>query len=170
MVVPLSTREPKQNVNQSVATPIKRTVAIESTNRKPRSTIRKQYEQISKTCRWWYFKITPTGYKWKPKSSTVNVKENVSMPLGIKSRTTNILKPTTVRKSNVSNSPSSSNSFVAHLEVAFRKSTCYILNLKGNDLLIGSRGTDLYSITLQDTSTPNPICLIAKASSSQAWL
>nr|GEU74374.1 hypothetical protein [Tanacetum cinerariifolium] len=29
---------------------------------------------------------------------------------------------------------------------------------------------DLYSITLQDTSTPNLICLIAKASSSQAWL
>ncbi|GJR00476.1 hypothetical protein Tco_0523460 [Tanacetum coccineum] len=40
----------------------------------------------------------------------------------------------------------------------------------GNDLLIGSRGTDLYSITLQDTSTPNPICLMAKATSSQAWL
>nr|GEY00872.1 ribonuclease H-like domain-containing protein [Tanacetum cinerariifolium] len=33
-----------------------------------------------------------------------------------------------------------------------------------------SRGIDIYSITLQDTSTPNPICLIAKASSSQAWL
>ncbi|GJS04850.1 retrovirus-related pol polyprotein from transposon TNT 1-94 [Tanacetum coccineum] len=40
----------------------------------------------------------------------------------------------------------------------------------GNDLLIGSRGTDLYSITLQNTSTPNLICLMAKASSSQAWL
>nr|GFC44168.1 integrase, catalytic region, zinc finger, CCHC-type, peptidase aspartic, catalytic [Tanacetum cinerariifolium] len=36
----------------------------------------------------------------------------------------------------------------ADLEVAFRKSTCYIRNLKGNDLLTGSRGTDLYSITL----------------------
>ncbi|GJV10719.1 retrovirus-related pol polyprotein from transposon TNT 1-94 [Tanacetum coccineum] len=39
-----------------------------------------------------------------------------------------------------------------------------------NDLLTGSRGTNLYSITLQDTSTPNPIFLMAKASSSQAWL
>ncbi|GJU81547.1 integrase, catalytic region, zinc finger, CCHC-type containing protein [Tanacetum coccineum] len=58
----------------------------------------------------------------------------------------------------------------ADLEVAFQKSTCYIRDLKGNDLLTGSRGTDLYSITLQDTSTPNPICLMAKASSSQAWL
>nr|GFA54425.1 integrase, catalytic region, zinc finger, CCHC-type, peptidase aspartic, catalytic [Tanacetum cinerariifolium] len=58
----------------------------------------------------------------------------------------------------------------ADLEVAFRKSTCYIRDLKGNDLLIGSRGTDMYSIILQDTNSPNLICLIAKASSSQAWL
>ncbi|GJY56895.1 retrovirus-related pol polyprotein from transposon TNT 1-94 [Tanacetum coccineum] len=58
----------------------------------------------------------------------------------------------------------------ADLEVAFRKSTCYICNLKGNDLLRGSRGTYLYSITLQETSITNPICLMAKATSSQAWL
>nr|GEU87483.1 retrovirus-related Pol polyprotein from transposon TNT 1-94 [Tanacetum cinerariifolium] len=56
------------------------------------------------------------------------------------------------------------------LKVAFRKSTCYIRDLKGNDLLTGSRGTDLYSITLQDTSSLNPICLMAEATSSQAWL
>nr|GFC20622.1 retrovirus-related Pol polyprotein from transposon TNT 1-94 [Tanacetum cinerariifolium] len=58
----------------------------------------------------------------------------------------------------------------ADLEVAFRKSTCFIRDLKGNDLLLGSRRTDLYSITLQDTNSPNPICLVAKATSSQAWL
>nr|GFA00105.1 Gag-Pol polyprotein [Tanacetum cinerariifolium] len=58
----------------------------------------------------------------------------------------------------------------ADLEVAFRKSTCYIRDLKGNDLLTGSRGTDLYSITLQDTNSSNPICLMAKATSPQAWL
>nr|GEW81152.1 retrovirus-related Pol polyprotein from transposon TNT 1-94 [Tanacetum cinerariifolium] len=58
----------------------------------------------------------------------------------------------------------------ADLEIAFRKSTCYIRDLKENDLFTGSRGTDLYSITLQETSTLNPICLMAKATSSQAWL
>nr|GEY16720.1 integrase, catalytic region, zinc finger, CCHC-type, peptidase aspartic, catalytic [Tanacetum cinerariifolium] len=58
----------------------------------------------------------------------------------------------------------------ADLEVAFRKSMCYIRDLKGNDLLTGSRGTELYSIILQDTNCPNPICLMAKATSSQAWL
>nr|GFC48267.1 integrase, catalytic region, zinc finger, CCHC-type, peptidase aspartic, catalytic [Tanacetum cinerariifolium] len=50
------------------------------------------------------------------------------------------------------------------------KSTCFIRDLKGNDLLLGSRGTDLYSIILQDTNSPNSICLVAKATSSQAWL
>nr|GFB42221.1 retrovirus-related Pol polyprotein from transposon TNT 1-94 [Tanacetum cinerariifolium] len=58
----------------------------------------------------------------------------------------------------------------ADLEVAFRKSTCFIRDLKGNDLLTGSRGTNLYSIILQDINSPNPICLMAKATSSQAWL
>nr|GFA26140.1 retrovirus-related Pol polyprotein from transposon TNT 1-94 [Tanacetum cinerariifolium] len=58
----------------------------------------------------------------------------------------------------------------ADLEVAFQKSTCYIRDLKGNDLFTGSRGTDLYSITLQDKNSPNPICLMAKATLSQAWL
>nr|GEU58520.1 retrovirus-related Pol polyprotein from transposon TNT 1-94 [Tanacetum cinerariifolium] len=56
------------------------------------------------------------------------------------------------------------------LEVAFRKSTCYIHDLKRNYLLTGSHGTYLYSITLQDTNCPNLICLMAKAISSQAWL
>ncbi|GKA18853.1 hypothetical protein Tco_0698768 [Tanacetum coccineum] len=47
IVVPISTREPKRTVNQSIATPLKRTVAAESTNQKPRSVIMKQYEQIT---------------------------------------------------------------------------------------------------------------------------
>ncbi|GKB62936.1 hypothetical protein Tco_0919122 [Tanacetum coccineum] len=58
----------------------------------------------------------------------------------------------------------------ADMEVAFWKSTYYIRDLKGNDLLTGSRGIDLYSITLQGSPTPNPICVMAKATSSQAWL
>ncbi|GJT71748.1 putative reverse transcriptase domain-containing protein [Tanacetum coccineum] len=42
-------------------------------------------------------------------------------------------------------------------EPMHKKSSCYIRDLKGNDLLTGSRGTDLYSITLRDSTTPNPI-------------
>nr|GEZ86673.1 hypothetical protein [Tanacetum cinerariifolium] len=82
IVVPISTREPKRTVNQSIATPLKKTVASDSTNQKPRKTTKKLYEHVSKTCSWWYPKLTPLGYKWKPKSPIGNVNTNVSMPLG----------------------------------------------------------------------------------------
>ncbi|GKD79809.1 retrovirus-related pol polyprotein from transposon TNT 1-94, partial [Tanacetum coccineum] len=58
----------------------------------------------------------------------------------------------------------------AGLEVDFRKSTCYVRDLNGNDLLTSSCVSNLYSITLQDTTSPNPVCLMAKATLSQAWL
>ncbi|GJZ57107.1 integrase, catalytic region, zinc finger, CCHC-type containing protein [Tanacetum coccineum] len=208
MAVPISTREPKHNVNQSIATSSKKTVATDSTVKKSRNITRKLYEQVSKTCSWWYPKYTPPGYNWKPKSQIGNVNPNVSMPLGNASRTANILEHKTPRCSTVSNIHLYSNLlqsgndqiapilgygdlvqgtitikrvyyvkglnhnlfsvgqlYDADLEVAFWKSTCYIRDLKGNDLLVGSRGTDLYSITLQDSTTPNPICLMAKATS-----
>ncbi|GJW33311.1 retrovirus-related pol polyprotein from transposon TNT 1-94 [Tanacetum coccineum] len=168
MVVPISTREPKRTVNQSSATPLKRIVVAESTKQKLRSIIMKQYEQISKTRKWWYCKITPPGYKWKPKSRTVNVEPNVSMPLGTKSRTTNISEPTTLRKSTVSNTLSSSNSFKARRDNFIHRRLWVHKAHDGQSQ--GSRGIDLYSITLQDTSNPNLICLMAKATSSQAWL
>nr|GEZ90729.1 hypothetical protein [Tanacetum cinerariifolium] len=50
------------------------------------------------------------------------------------------------------------------------KRVYYVEGLNLNLFSVGSRGMDLYSIILQDTNCPNPICLMAKASSSQAWL
>nr|GFB83619.1 retrovirus-related Pol polyprotein from transposon TNT 1-94 [Tanacetum cinerariifolium] len=58
----------------------------------------------------------------------------------------------------------------ADLEVAFQKSTCFIRDLEGNDLLIGNRGSDLHTISLQESTSSTPICLTAKASPTQAWL
>nr|GEW86679.1 retrovirus-related Pol polyprotein from transposon TNT 1-94 [Tanacetum cinerariifolium] len=80
VAMPVSSREPKRIVNQSIAKPLRRTIASESTHQIPRKTTRNLYEHVS------------------------------------------------------------------------------------------SHGTDLYSITFQDTSSPNPICLMAKETSSQAWL
>ncbi|GKF73060.1 hypothetical protein Tco_0219392, partial [Tanacetum coccineum] len=45
MAVPISTREPKHNVNQSAATSSKKTVATDSTVKKSRHIARKLYEQ-----------------------------------------------------------------------------------------------------------------------------
>nr|GFA39261.1 putative ribonuclease H-like domain-containing protein [Tanacetum cinerariifolium] len=77
MDVPISTGEPKLIVNQSVAKPLRRTVASESNNQKPRHITRKLYEHVSKACSWWYPKFTPPGYKWKPKSQIGNVNPNL---------------------------------------------------------------------------------------------
>nr|GFB12936.1 hypothetical protein [Tanacetum cinerariifolium] len=40
----------------------------------------------------------------------------------------------------------------------------------GNDLLTGNRGSDLYTIFLQESTSSTPLCLMAKASPTQAWL
>ncbi|GKC76231.1 retrovirus-related pol polyprotein from transposon TNT 1-94 [Tanacetum coccineum] len=58
----------------------------------------------------------------------------------------------------------------ADLEVAFRKSTCFIRDLQGNDLLIGNHGFDLYIISLQEMNSSTPIYFMAKTSPTQAWL
>ncbi|GJZ64921.1 retrovirus-related pol polyprotein from transposon TNT 1-94 [Tanacetum coccineum] len=54
--------------------------------------------------------------------------------------------------------------------VAFQKSTCFVRDLQGNDLLTGNRGSDLYKISLQEMISSTPICFMAKASPTQAWL
>nr|GEU76935.1 retrovirus-related Pol polyprotein from transposon TNT 1-94 [Tanacetum cinerariifolium] len=58
----------------------------------------------------------------------------------------------------------------ADLEVAFQKSTCFLRDLQGNDLLTGNHGSDLYTIYLQESTSSTPLCLMAKALSTQAWL
>nr|GFB77593.1 retrovirus-related Pol polyprotein from transposon TNT 1-94 [Tanacetum cinerariifolium] len=58
----------------------------------------------------------------------------------------------------------------ADLEVAFRKSTCFVRDLQSNDLLTGNRESDLYTISLQESTSSTSLCLMAKASPTQAWL
>nr|GEV54085.1 hypothetical protein [Tanacetum cinerariifolium] len=146
IAMPVSTREPKRIVNQSVAKPLKRTVDSESTNQKPRHTSRKLYEHLIEIILF----IVDSGCS---KHMTRNLKllsNFVEKFLGMMKFRNDQIAPI--------------------LGYGDLKSTCYIRDLKGNDLLTGSRGTDLYSISLQDTTSPNPICLMAKATSSEAWL
>ncbi|GKF24604.1 integrase, catalytic region, zinc finger, CCHC-type containing protein [Tanacetum coccineum] len=57
-----------------------------------------------------------------------------------------------------------------NLEVAFRQHTCFIYNLKVVDLLTGSRGNNLYTLSLGDMMASSPICLLSKASKTKSWL
>nr|GEZ21442.1 hypothetical protein [Tanacetum cinerariifolium] len=56
------------------------------------------------------------------------------------------------------------------LEVAFRKSTCFVRNEDGVDLLTGDRLSNLYTIALNKVASNSSTCLLAKASSLQSWL
>ncbi|GKC82166.1 retrovirus-related pol polyprotein from transposon TNT 1-94, partial [Tanacetum coccineum] len=46
----------------------------------------------------------------------------------------------------------------SNLQVAFRQHTCFIRNLEGVDLLNGSRGNNLYTLSLGDMMASSPIC------------
>nr|GEX88188.1 hypothetical protein [Tanacetum cinerariifolium] len=56
------------------------------------------------------------------------------------------------------------------LEVAFRQYTCFIRNLDSVDLLTGSRGNNVYTLSLRDMMASSPICLLSKASKTKSWL
>ncbi|GKD18553.1 retrovirus-related pol polyprotein from transposon TNT 1-94 [Tanacetum coccineum] len=56
------------------------------------------------------------------------------------------------------------------LEVAFQKHSCFVRDLDGVDLLKGSWGSNLYTISLQDMLKSSLICLLSKASKTKSWL
>ncbi|GKA21900.1 retrovirus-related pol polyprotein from transposon TNT 1-94 [Tanacetum coccineum] len=56
------------------------------------------------------------------------------------------------------------------LEVAFRSNTCYVRNLEGDDLLTGSRDSNLYTISISEMAASSPVCLMSRATSTKSWL
>nr|GEZ50628.1 hypothetical protein [Tanacetum cinerariifolium] len=169
-------------VLNSVEKPLKKTVDSES-NQKPRNITRKLYKCVSKTCSWRYPKFTPSGYKWKPKSDKENVHPNNKIVLfivdsGCSKHMTGNLKLLinfvekflgTVKFGNDQIAPILGYGDLVQGAVTIKR-VYYFEGLNHNLFSVGSRGTDLYLITLQDTNCPNPICLMAKALSSHAWL
>ncbi|GJW87669.1 retrovirus-related pol polyprotein from transposon TNT 1-94 [Tanacetum coccineum] len=58
----------------------------------------------------------------------------------------------------------------SNLEVPFLQHTCFIHNLEVVDLLTGSRGNNLYTLSLGDMMASSPICLLSKASKTKSWV
>ncbi|GJS75399.1 retrovirus-related pol polyprotein from transposon TNT 1-94 [Tanacetum coccineum] len=56
------------------------------------------------------------------------------------------------------------------LKVAFRKHTCFVRNLEGDDLLSGSHRSNLYTISMEEMMKSSPICLLSKSSKTKSWL
>nr|GEX70074.1 integrase, catalytic region, zinc finger, CCHC-type, peptidase aspartic, catalytic [Tanacetum cinerariifolium] len=57
------------------------------------------------------------------------------------------------------------------LEVAFRKHSCYVQDMDGVELIKGSYGFNLYTISVEDMIKSSPICLLSKAfkTKSRLW-
>ncbi|GKC65213.1 hypothetical protein Tco_1097811 [Tanacetum coccineum] len=56
------------------------------------------------------------------------------------------------------------------LEVAFRKHLCYVRNEDSVELLKGSRGSNMYTISVEDMMKSSPIFFLSKASKNKSWL
>nr|GFA32792.1 retrovirus-related Pol polyprotein from transposon TNT 1-94 [Tanacetum cinerariifolium] len=56
------------------------------------------------------------------------------------------------------------------LEVAFRKHSCYARGTDGVELIKGSCGSNLYTISVEDMMKSSLICLLSKASKNKSWL
>ncbi|GKC96173.1 retrovirus-related pol polyprotein from transposon TNT 1-94 [Tanacetum coccineum] len=56
------------------------------------------------------------------------------------------------------------------LDVAFRKHSCYVCDTDGVKIIKGSRGSNLYTISVEDMLKSSPICLLSKASKNKSWL
>nr|GEU65565.1 integrase, catalytic region, zinc finger, CCHC-type, peptidase aspartic, catalytic [Tanacetum cinerariifolium] len=58
----------------------------------------------------------------------------------------------------------------SNLEVAFRKHSCYVRDTDDVELIKGSRGSNLYTISIEDMIKSSPIYLLSKASMNKSWL
>nr|GEV50298.1 integrase, catalytic region, zinc finger, CCHC-type, peptidase aspartic, catalytic [Tanacetum cinerariifolium] len=154
-------------ITTTAKVPLRKPIAVESNTHKP---------------------VVTLVYSRKPKASRNNVP--VSKFRHNKSLSANKKEPNKSWGSTVFNVPSSSidecrvyfmdglghklfsvGQFCdSDLEVAFRQHTCFIRNLKGVDLLSGSQGKNLYTLSLGDMMASSPICLLSKASKTKSWL
>nr|GEX97326.1 copia protein [Tanacetum cinerariifolium] len=130
---------PLTRITTTAIVPLRKPIPLESNTSKP---------------------VVTLGYSRKPKESKNNVP--VSNSNINKSLSANKKEPNKSWGSTISNVPSSSavkcrlsklfsgiwTPDAPNLEVAFRQHTCFICNLEGVDLLIGSRENNLYTLSL----------------------
>nr|GEZ40784.1 hypothetical protein [Tanacetum cinerariifolium] len=56
------------------------------------------------------------------------------------------------------------------LDVAFRKHSCYVRDTDSVELIKGSRGSNLYTISVEDIMKSSSICLLSKSFKNKSWL
>ncbi|GJV57230.1 integrase, catalytic region, zinc finger, CCHC-type containing protein [Tanacetum coccineum] len=56
------------------------------------------------------------------------------------------------------------------MKVAFRKHSCYVRDTDSVEIIKGSYGSNLYTISVEDMMKSSPICLLSKTSKNKSWL
>nr|GFA83516.1 retrovirus-related Pol polyprotein from transposon TNT 1-94 [Tanacetum cinerariifolium] len=120
------------------------------------------YENTKKEWKWWIKRQSPSIYKRVPKAKKQWVP---------KAKMQWVPKAKVYYVKGLNHNLFSVGQFCdADLEVAFKKSTCFVRDLQGNDLLTGNHGSDLYIISLKELTSSTSLCLMAKSTPTQAWL
>ncbi|GJT82195.1 retrovirus-related pol polyprotein from transposon TNT 1-94 [Tanacetum coccineum] len=150
-LVPISARKPKKHANQSISTPLRKQLLHSPLSRNPGFTLgcfmRIQgmdlvdRKTVSIRIKW----IPKLKKKWVPKIRNDIVSTSISPTIDIESRISNDSSPINDLGFNVSNVPPSSNSLA------------YCSN-------------NPIHFSLQETSSPTPICFMSKTSLTQTWL
>nr|GEW48585.1 retrovirus-related Pol polyprotein from transposon TNT 1-94 [Tanacetum cinerariifolium] len=189
-VVPISTRKPKSQANKSIATPNKKKVASKSTDQKPQSYFRVLYENTNKAWKWWIERQSPSGYKWVPKPKKQWVPK-AKMQWAPKAKNENVQKrivqlilfivDSGCTKHMTGNLKLLCNFVETFLGTVRFGNDQFVLILGYGDLVQGnvtinrvyyveglnhnlfSVGSDLYTISLQESTSSTPFCLMAKA-------
>nr|GEV01730.1 hypothetical protein [Tanacetum cinerariifolium] len=157
---------PLTRITTTAIVPLRKPIPIESNTSKP---------------------VVTLVYSWKYKETKNTVP--VSKSKINKSLVANKKEPNNSWGSTISNVPSSTvecrvysveglghnlfsvgQFYDSDLKVAFRQHSCFIHNLDSVDLLTGSQGNNLYTLSLRDMMASLPICLLSKALKTKSWL
>ncbi|GKB13982.1 retrovirus-related pol polyprotein from transposon TNT 1-94 [Tanacetum coccineum] len=192
-VVPISTRKPKSQAKTNLLQhPLKKYSCSESTTINSKSYYRMLYKKTSKAWKWWIAQQCPSAYTWVPKTKrkwvpkvrnesvtkkivqlilfivdsgyTKHITGNISLLCNFVEKYLG-----TVRFGNDQFAPILGSGDLVQGNIMINK-VYYVEDLQGNNLLTSNHGSDLYTISLQETTSSTPICLMAKASPTQAWL
>nr|GEV39574.1 hypothetical protein [Tanacetum cinerariifolium] len=157
-VVPFSTRKPKAHVNKSVATSHKKKVASKSINQKPQSYYRMLYEKTRCTKHMMGNLKLLCNFVERFLGTVRFGNDQFGPILGYGDLVQgNITINRVYYVEGLNHNLFSVGQFCdADLDVAFRKSTCFVRDLQGNDLLTGSNLQDKQPTTnIQPTSAPS---------------
>nr|GEU37451.1 hypothetical protein [Tanacetum cinerariifolium] len=107
-------------------------------------------------------------YSRKPRKSKTNVP--VSKPKIIKSISANKKEPNFGCSKHMTGDRSQLTNFVNKFLGTVKFKNDHVAKIIGVDLLTGSRGNNLYTLSLGDMMVSSTICLLSKASKTKSWL